>query len=350
MKIVDCSFGEGGGQILRTALSLGALFKEEVVLKKIRENRPKKGLMPQHLAAIKLLQKITNAEIKGAKLFSRELHFKPGKLQGGEYNVNIGTAGSITLLIQTILLPVIYAEEDFTLRAIGGTDVPFSPPANFLKEVFFPVLNKVGAKLNLEILARGYYPKGLGRILFKSYKAKLPLKRIKILEKGNFEKIKIFSHASGMPKDVVDEQVRGARRFLEREGFSEIEEEKEYYSGESFGSGTEVIAYFENVRFGGSSLYRKGVPAFNIGQEAAQRLIAEIKRNAACDFHLADQLIPFMALAKGKSEIVTTKLTNHCITNIRICEMLLGVEFELSSEKIGSESRIAVEGISFCPL
>jgi len=218
---VDGSEGEGGGQIVRTALALAAVSNKAVGISNIRANRSKPGLRPQHLAAVETLASICGAELKGAKLGSAELGFKAGKIMPTSLKVNIGTAGSITLLISQVL-PVSLLEET-GLRVGGGTNVAFSPPIEFLQKALFPALHKMGARLELNTNRRGYFPKGNGLASFSSKPASLPLKPINLTNLGRLEFVKAFSHCASLPKKVAENQASGAKYVLQKLGVEFVE-------------------------------------------------------------------------------------------------------------------------------
>src|SRR4030066_2302581 len=161
---IDGSFGEGGGQILRTSLSLSCLLKRHLRIFNIRRRRKKPGLMPQHLMGIRSLKLISNARVSGDSQGSIELLFEPGEVKAGDYFFDIGTAGSTSLLLQAILPPLIFAEHKSSLTLKGGTHVPFSPPFHYISKVFIPIMNKLGIKVKAAIESYGFYPKGGGKV------------------------------------------------------------------------------------------------------------------------------------------------------------------------------------------
>ena len=342
---IDASFGEGGGQIIRTALALSALTQKPIVLKNIRAKRPKPGLRPQHLASVKAIGALCNAKIENAFFASKELVFSPQKVSPQNFNVSIGTAGSISLLVSQLLPVSLLAE--INLHVSGGTNVPFSPPIEFVKYVLFPILKKMGAKQSLSINRRGFFPKGNGLVSFTSKKARIPLRPIKIVELGSLEAVEIFSSCASLPKEVALNQARAAKNAL-KATIPEFVERIDYREkAETIGSSITLLASFSSgFILSGSALGKKGVPAEQVGKAAAHALLAELKAEKPCDSHLADQLIPFMALAKGKSEIVTTKLSQHCLTNILITEKFLPVKFAVEGE-LGKPAKISVKGAGF---
>lgn len=342
---VDGSLGEGGGQSLRTSLALSAITGKPVTIKNIRAFRPRPGLRPQHLASVKAIASICSAAVKGAEISSSTLSFYPKKVSPANLNINIGTAGSVSLLLSQIL-PVSLLGK-VKLHVSGGTNVSFSPPMEFLKEVLFPQLRKMGARLEAKAGRLGYYPKGNGFVSFCSQKAGLPLKPVTLLDFGELEFVKVYSHCASLPKKVAEGQARAARHSLSplNTEFDECIECREAHG--SIGSGITLLACTTTgVVLSGSALGRKGVPASRIGQEAAQALLKQLNSKKACDFHLADQLAPFMALANGKSEIETGLFTKHCSTNISVVEKFLPVKFEVEGSE-GKPALIKVNGVGF---
>ncbi|MBI2530485.1 MAG: RNA 3'-terminal phosphate cyclase [Candidatus Diapherotrites archaeon] len=340
-------YGSGGGQILRTALGLSALLQKPISVNKIRYNRPTPGLQAQHLTALTTLKQICDAQVEGAKQLSQEIKFSPRAPHSAQLHINIGTAGSITLLLQSIILPALLHETK--LRIVGGTDVAWAPSANYMQNVLLPALSKAGAKFDLELNARGYYPKGLGSASFSSKPARLPLKPVSLVNLGNLERIRIISHCANLPKEVALNQLKSAKKTttdaLGDIDFDESIECRE--KSETTGSGIDLFAYFDSgAIIGANALGEKGKPAEKVGREAAEKLLKELSAKKPCDSHLADQLIPFMALAQGYSTIETTSLTEHAQTNIFVVEKFLPVKFEVSGS-LGEPAEISVLGAGF---
>jgi len=334
-----------GGQIFRTSIGIAALTGKAVKISNIRADRPQPGLKAQHLTALETVARLCNASLEGAKLASKEISFSPKETIGGNFAVNIGTAGSITLLLQSAQFPALLRETK--LHIIGGTNVAWSPPIEFLQHSLLPVLNFMGGKFTLKINNYGYYPKGQGSVGFSSKPAKLPLKPIQITELGSLEFIKIFSHCASLPKAVALNQCKAAKNSLQQLNvdFEEIVECKEQAA--TIGSSITLFAYFSTgAVISANSLGAKGKPAEQVGKEAAQRLLQELNPKKPVDSHLADQLVPYMALAKGNSAIGCTALTEHCLNNIAVCEQLLGVKFTVKGEK-EKPATLSVQGAAF---
>jgi RNA 3'-terminal phosphate cyclase (GTP) len=333
-----------GGQVFRTALGLSSVLKKPVRIKKIRLLKPNPGLRAQHLTVLKTMKAVCNAKIKGGFLDSTEVEFLPEHPMPCSLNVNIGTAGSISLLIQACLFPALFSK--ISLKITGGTDVKWSPPFNFMKEELFPTLKKTGACFEAELLSRGYFPKGNGRVLFSSSGSKFPLKPVSLTSFSQIRLIKLFSHCSRLPKEVVLNQASAAKKALE--GLNvEIAEKTSVSQNSSIGSGIELFAFdSNNAIIGANALGEKGKPATLVGKQAAQNLLQELLPKNAVDSHLADQLVPFMALAKGKSTIHCSKITTHLLDIISLTESFIECNFDVEGKK-GSAGKISVQGIGF---
>jgi len=344
MLEIDGSYGSGGGQILRTALGLSALTEKPFRLSGIRANRPNPGLARQHLTALKTVAELCNAEIGGAELHSTGITFKASKIIGQRLAVNIGTAGSITLLLQSMLPLALPAE--IKLRAIGGSDVMWSPPANYTSNILFPALKGMGARFKMSLLNHGYYPKGQGKILFESKSSGMPLSPLRLAKRGTLKKISLFSHATSLPEHVPKNQASSAIKELDELGVDIAENITSLQTG-PIGCGIDLIAEFSTgARLGANSLGKRGKPAQEVGNEAAKKLLEELSREGAIDEHLTDQLIPFMALAKGNSEITSTRISAHTLTNIWATEKFLDVKFEVEGGE-GEPGKIKVKGAAF---
>ncbi len=346
---IDGSYGSGGGQILRTATALSALTGIAVSIGNIRAGKPNPGLQAQHLTSLNVLARICNAKLKGAKPKSTSVSFIPGKVADTSLSVNIGTAGSITLLLQNILPAALLAE--IKLRVIGGTDVSWSPSFNYMQQVLFPQLQKMGARFEASLIKHGYYPKGQGTISFASKPANLPLKPITLTSEFKPNLIRLYSHSAGIPREVSLNQASAASKAIAGELIERLEVEQHISSlpeSETQGSGIDLIATGNGCAIGANALGAKGRPAMHVGNEAASALLKEIATAKPVDSHLADQLIPFMALADGTSKISCAALTEHALTNIFVTEKILGVRFLVKGE-LGKSAEISVDGTGFSP-
>ena len=333
---VDGSYLEGGGQSLRTAIALAAVTKKPCRVFHIRKNRPKPGLATQHLLGIQALTQLSNGRLEGDYLGSEEIKFYPGEINRGRtsINVKIKTAGSITLLLQSLIPPALFASETIKITIDGGaTDTFFSPTFDHFRYCFLKILEKTGGKVEINVLKRGYYPEGGAEVEVIIHPSKL--KSLYLLERGELKRILAISGASELlkPKKVAERQVAGIREVLGKLNLP-IEEKIGYYQTQCPGSQICLVSEFENTVIGADNLGKLGKRAEDIGKEAALGLLKEQKSNICLDKHLADQILPYLALALGKSQVSVSEITNHCKTNIWVIEKFIEGKFQIKDSLI----------------
>lgn len=338
---IDGSYGEGGGQILRTSIAIAALLQKPVKISNIRIGRPKPGLAQQHLIGVKAVQEMTNGEVKGLEIGSTEIEFFPKILKSGSYNIDIGTAGSIPLILQALLIPSAFSDAEVEINITGGTDVKWSPPMDYVKSVFYPIINKMGYEAEIKIISRGYYPKGNGKVNVKVFPLK-NFKALKLTERGGLVNIQGIAHSLNLPCHIVERQVNAAKQVLRD---YDVDVTTECQKNFSTGTGITLWANHKSSVLGASALGEIGKPAEKVGREAAQKLLQEIKSEAPLDRHMTDQIIPYLALATGESEVMVRELTSHLRTNIYIVEKILGNRFEILEE--GDKYLIKTRGVGF---
>jgi RNA 3'-terminal phosphate cyclase (ATP) len=239
---IDGSFGEGGGQILRTALALAAILQRPVEIRNIRGGRKKPGLRPQHLAAVKALAKVTSAQVRGADVGSTHLYFEPRQLKGGAYTLDIGTAGSTALVLQAIMPGLLFAKDPSRVMITGGTHVPWSPCFHYLREVFAPAVSEMGGMVSLEIGPWGWYPKGGGRVV-ASISPVGGLSALKRTKRGNLTGIYVLSAVSNLPAGIGERQGDQVLKGLQGQGYHATR--IELVQGPSRGPGTVVFVKAE---------------------------------------------------------------------------------------------------------
>ena len=322
---IDGSFGEGGGQIVRTAVALSAVTGKPVRIFRIRQGRPKPGLAAQHTCAILALADLCGARTSGVAPGSSEITFAPGEIREGRHKVEIGTAGSVTLLMQCLLPALLKTETTASLEVQGGTDVQWSPTVDYFKNVFLPALVCFGAKVSLEVRQRGYYPKGQGSVLLRVEPAKLKAAHFIGATKGM---VIGMSHCSNLPEHVARRQAEAASKTLQESGY-ESEIALEVLRLPSMGSGITLWSGYK----GASHLGERGLPAEKVGKKAAEDLISDLKSAASVDVHLADQLIPYLALAGGS--YTTREISLHARTNIWTAEHFLERKISISTSNVG---------------
>jgi RNA 3'-terminal phosphate cyclase (ATP) len=331
----------GYGQVLRSAIALSALTFKPIKIFNIRKGRPKPGLMAQHLTGVKIAGEFCNAEIKGLILGSTEVEFIPKSFNISDKKIDIGTAGSIGLLLQTLTPLLIFSDKPAALEIIGGTAGLGAPTIEFLKYVTYPILSKLEIKQpEIQIAKQGFYPRGGGCIKIKFEPIK-KLNSIKLTDRGKILSIKGISIAGKLPKHIADRQANTAEKILLDYGFDKIEIQSQVVDTLSPGTSITLWAECENSVLGSDNIGKKGVPAEKIAERAALELIESVESKAALDKFMSDQIIPFLALAEGESKVTVEKITQHCLTNIKVCEQILGIKFRIK------EKEISVDGIGF---
>ncbi len=327
---IDGSFGEGGGQILRTSLAMAALLQKPVEIHNIRANRKKPGLRPQHLVGVKALARITEAETTGAFENSQELYFAPQTIKGGNYRFDIRTAGATTLVLAAILPPLLFAPQPSTIVISGGTQVPFSPPVHYVADIFLPMLEKMGAKVSVELKKWGWYPKGGGQINVHIN----PVDRLlpcNFTKRGLLQKLDALVVLANLPDHIREREEKTLTGLLAQ---NKYHARFRRLSPSCVGQGNLLFlkAAFAETVAGFTSLGQKGKPAEQVAEEAGREFLAFTKSPAGIDLHLADQLIPYMALAHGDSHFITERITSHLLTNIAIVDKFLPVKFSVDEK------------------
>jgi RNA 3'-terminal phosphate cyclase (ATP) len=322
---IDGSLGEGGGQVLRSTLSLSCIAGKPVRIFNIRRNRPKPGLRPQHLTAVKALARISGADALGADPGSLELTFAPGKVTAGDYRFDIGTAGSVVLLLQSLLPPLLFADGPSQVVLTGGTHVPFGPPFDFLREVFLPSLSRIGAPFSCGIERYGFYPRGGGKVT-----ARIPpageIRGIDLRGKGAVLSVTGRSCVANLPLSTAERQKGAALDLLARHSPAINTE-----TVPSPGPGTFIFLKVETEGgcAGFSALGAPGKRAEDVGREAARDALAYIESPAALEPRLADQLVLYLALSKEPSTFTASRLTNHLVTHLHVVRRMLGTRLEI---------------------
>ncbi len=344
---IDGSKYEGGGQIIRTALALSTVTGKAFRAMHIRKGRTKPGLKAQHLHGIKALESLFNSKSEYARLGSEELVFYPGVQHQKSVEIDIGTAGSISLILQSLVIPCLFQKNQTKLAIKGGTDVQWSPQMDYCKSVFLPHLNKYTEKLELTIKKRGYYPKGNGEVelLIKpkgTFEERQQANKIQLINQGSLMQIRGVSHASeDLSRAQVAERQADAAKHALNPLHCPVSIQTSYQNTDSTGSGIALWAVFSKdgtqtdeqdpIIIGNDILGKKGKSALDVGKEAAVGLKEGIESKKPADPMLADQLIPFIALFGG--EIHTSSITDHCRANAYVCKKFLGNVIEIDEEK-----------------
>ncbi len=333
MISIDGSKKSGSGTILRLSIALASIIKEPLHIYNVRRKRPQPGLRPQHLEAVLTAAKLCNAEVEGATLGSEELWFKPGDITGGDINAEIGTAGSIPMLIMTILPICAFAERQVRLRIRrGGTDVSNAPTINYVQYVMLRLLERMNIKTRLMIHKYGYYPKGMGEVTLEVWPCQ-KLSSIRLDEFGSIKRIGGISVCTFLEdRRVADRQAKAANDYLRERGFEaniRIVNDR----SNPLQKGSSLVLWAETDKgalLGGDAIGELKKPSESVGREAAENLVKEVNAKATVDVHMADILVPYVALAYDESVYLTRSMTDHLDTNIWLAEEILGVKFHIS--------------------
>ncbi len=315
MLKIDGSHGEGGGQILRTAVAMSMVEREAIEVTDIRANRPNPGLSHQHLMALEAASEISSAEKEGLEKGSTEIVFEPGEIVPGTYNFDIGTAGSVTLLLQALIPPAFSADDELTIKVRGGTDVKWSPPYDHFDKVFLELLREMGGDIESQLLRRGHYPKGGGKVKVSVSPSELQ----ELNTSTGIDSIEGRAFVTDLPDHIAERMKKTVlKEFLEEDVSITIE------STESDSPGTGITLWTRGGRvLGNGVLGEKGVPAEEVGEEAAEGLKADIDAEVDLDPWAADQLIPYLALTDESGTLTTRKKTSHLETNVWVVNQFM---------------------------
>jgi RNA 3'-terminal phosphate cyclase (ATP) len=318
---IDGSEGEGGGQILRSALSLSVCTEQPFRIENIRANRDKPGLMRQHLTAVNAAAAISNAEVIGAEIGSRRLEFRPRNVIAGNYSFAIGTAGSCTLVLQTVLPPLLQANGPSTVRVTGGTHNRACPPVDFLARSFLPLLRRMGAEVDFELVRHGFYPRGGGEIAAKINPCKT-LSPISLVERGARTDHYAEAYITGIPIHVAQRELAIIGDLLNWDASRLHLRGLPSESGP--GNAVTLTVVHENVTEVFTGVGEKGVSAEEVAKRAVGEAKAYLSSNAAVGSHLADQLLLPMAFG-GVGCFSTLTPTQHFGSNAKVIELFTNV-------------------------
>jgi RNA 3'-terminal phosphate cyclase (ATP) len=358
MITIDGSTGEGGGQVLRTALSLAAILGQPVEILNIRAGRKQPGLRPQHVQSVRAAAAICNARLEGVQEHSRELRFEPQTSpQAGSYGFEIGTAGAATLVLQTVLLPLALAGGPSSVVVRGGTHVAWSPPFDYVEHVYLPALAALGIDCRVELVQWGFYPKGGGEIratiqpspalagLDPSLALAGPSGMVPNLRpsqsappwtqpRADLASLSVLSAAANVGNQVTARQASRAYNRLAAAGLG-VTPQTRLANPPSIGPGTCVFVLAEyggGARAGFTGYGRQGYPAERVADDAVDAFLAFHASGAPVDPHLADQLILPLALLGQATTFRASQITQHQLTNIWVVEQFLGRRFDVSGQ------------------
>lgn len=328
---IDGSQGEGGGQILRSALTLSLITGKPFRLHQIRARRIKPGLLRQHLTAVRAAMSVGAAEVTGDELGSKDLVFTPGTVTHGEYTFAVGSAGSVTLVLQTVLWPLLLVPGRSQLRFEGGTHNPMAPPFEFIAEVFLPLLQRMGAKVEANLVRHGFYPAG-GGCFTVTIEGGHPLRPLEVLERGAVVRRRARALLSHLPKSIGDRELRAVRNDLGLD-----RDEIRVVDVDSVGPGNALLVWIESEHC--TEVFAAFGERRISAEQVAARVVSEVKHYMSHDApvgpHLADQLLIPLALV-GTGSFRSHSLTEHTHTNMKIVGRFMPVQFEVTVDGQGS--------------
>jgi RNA 3'-terminal phosphate cyclase (ATP) len=339
MIIFDGAIGEGGGQILRSCLTLSVATGQSFTLKNIRAGRKKPGLRPQHMRAVQLAAAISEARINGAEIGSTRITFSPQSIQAGKYQSNIGTAGSTALVLQTIYLPLSLHDRPSSITISGGTHSPLSPSYDFIKQHWLQFLKRMEFRINLEMVQAGFYPEGGGKIrgTINPIKTIYPLN---ILNRGQLNQIRGSSAVANLDRSIAERQREQVIRRLGRHyPLNDIRIRN--ISSNFKGTTLYLVCEFEHSQCCYFSLGAKGKPAEQVADEVCEKIVNFLSIDATIDEYLADQLLLPLSFANGSSSFSTVKVTNHLRTNAEVIQQFNAADISIPG-KIGHPGIITI--------
>ncbi len=318
---LDGSYGEGGGQILRSALSLAAISGTPVRLIHIRAGRKRPGLRPQHLTAVRAAAALCDARLEGDMLGSQTLTFVPRSApRAGRYTFDVaeaaqgGSAGAVALILQTVLLPLALADGSSEVTLRGGTAVPMSPPIPYLERVYLPVLAEMGVEARILRHRWGFYPRGGGEVVVR-IEGGARLRPLHLTERGELKRIEGIAFVAGLPSHIPQRMCDRARAVLRGLGVP-VKVVPTHVSARGVGAGIFLTAHYAQAAAGFVALGRRGLPSERVAEMACKPLMAHLRSGAVADPWLGDQLVLPFALAEGPSHITLSRVTRHLLTNV----------------------------------
>jgi RNA 3'-terminal phosphate cyclase (ATP) len=343
---IDGSFGEGGGQIIRTSLSLAAMTGRAVEISNVRGRRTKPGLQPQHLTAVRAAAALCSATVAGDSVGSTHLVFEPqAPVQAGDYRFDIGTAGATPLVVQTVLMPLALAGGASRVIVTGGTHVPHSPPVEYLEAVYIPILRRVGLDVTLSYSAAGFYPRGGGHVEVEiaAPATSVPPVPLDLSERGRLESLRAFIVTANLPSHVAERGAATVEQAMKAIGRKVVTEHRDKTSPGP-GAAVVVAAQCQNGLAAFSSVGELRKPMEKVAQAPCQEFLRWWKSGAACDEHLADQLVLPLCFAVGQSQWTTPVVTEHLRTVLQVAQQFLPIQAWLEENEDGSGT-VRLQGV-----
>ena len=318
MLTIDGSMGEGGGQIVRTSMAFSALLGKEITITDIRANRSKKGLRPQHVAAVSAIASICGGKLEGASIGSDELRYSPGNSEIQDYTIDTGTAASIPLVLQACMLAAL-KKPRMHLMIYGGTNVYYSPSIDYCEYVIFPFLERMGYKITLNDFTRGFHPQGGGMVDISLFPG--PLNSLDLSYRGELLNEGGICYIQNLPYKIGErlKAISGADVIQSSNGISD-------------GAGLFLYTEYVNTVFGIDALGRRGLSSEKVASMGIDAMKLEVNSKGTIDIHAADQLFPYMALAQGTSRFKVRKISSHLYTLMELIPKFVDVQYNISDD------------------
>jgi RNA 3'-terminal phosphate cyclase (ATP) len=343
MIVIDGTIGEGGGQILRSALSLSLLTGQPFTLNHIRAGRSKPGLRPQHLAAVQAAAQISHATVEGDRQGSGNIVFIPGHIKPGDYHFDIGTAGATSLVLQTLLPPLAISSAMSQVTITGGTHVPWSPCFHYVAWHWAYYLSRMGMRCDLTLTKAGFYPEGGGEVQ-ASIPGNARIEGIHVENRGKLLRVRGLSGIANLPMAIAERQRNQAlTRLHDLLPKAHVEVDIEAFPAQSKGTVLLLLVEFENSQACFFSLGALGKPAERVANEAVNDLAKFLSSDGAVDPWIADQLLLPLAMASGSSLLRTSEVTQHLLTNAQVIRYFLPTHITVDAP-LGQPASIRLEG------
>ena len=331
MLYIDGSYGEGGGQIVRTAVALSVLSNIPITVTNIRANRPIPGLRPQHFTAISCVKAISGATTEGLSIGSKQLTFTPTKISSGSYNFDVGTAGSMVLVFQTCLLSAAHLQEPLSITLRGGTDVRWAPSWDYFTCVFLPLLRNIGINTEVHLHKRGYYPTGGGEATL-TIRPSASLRPFQVEEPQQYHQIDGIIHLANLPEHIATRMKHAVMKQAFNHNFK-TSLHVDAQPSSSPGTGITLWSASEATMVGSTKLGDKGVSAEQVGLGAFSQIEQEITSGATLDRYMIDQIFPYLALAAEESVCLVRELSNHTQTNMWLVKQFFKRDFKVTQQQ-----------------
>lgn len=331
--MLELDGSEGGGQVLRSALALSALTGQPFTMENVRGGRSTPGLGPQHAAAVRAAAAACDARVEDAEVGSEAVTFRPDAVRGGDIEVDVGTAGSATLVCDTVLPLAARTDRRLALTVRGGTDVKWAPPVDYYRRVKLPLLARFGLDAEFDLHRRGFYPEGGGEVRLRLDPSSLA--PLDLTDRGDHGGVRIYSVASDhlADADVAERQADAAAEGLAEAGLGAVERDATYVESDSPGSALVVRSEYERTLAGFDALGEKGKPAEEVAGDAVAAALAFHGGPGAVDRHMADQLLVFLALAGGR--VAIPRATDHVRASLALLDAF-GFDLETDARDDGA--------------